>query len=182
MGGQRGSWQRQGEEQGRWERFPHSRRSSACDGKSHRLPAGPETEAVVSALGTGLRHEADLGDLGIHWPALTQTFSAKHCVLLSRMETRKRRRRTRTSSSGAACCTPGPRLGHATTKVGASLGSETLSGIVCGGLAAVKVLRRSPRGSAICFSGGTRASCCGSTTMQSQPGDMDACVPHTAKS
>ena len=66
--GKWGSWQRQGEEQGRCARFPHSRRSSACDGKSHPIPAGPETEAVVSALATGLRHEADLGDLGIHWP------------------------------------------------------------------------------------------------------------------
>ena len=68
MEGQRGIWQRQGEEQGRWERFPLSRRSAACDGKPRHLPAGPETEAVVSALAAGLRLEADLGDVGIHWP------------------------------------------------------------------------------------------------------------------
>ena len=50
-----------------WERCPLSRRSSACDGKPRHLPAGPEKEAVASALAADLRHEANLVDLGIHW-------------------------------------------------------------------------------------------------------------------
>ena len=55
---------RQGEEQGRWERFSRSRQST----QPRRLSAGAETEAVVSAHATRMRHEADLGDLGLHWP------------------------------------------------------------------------------------------------------------------
>ena len=50
---------RQGEEQGPW---------GSCGGKSGRLPAEAETEAVVSALATCVRHESDLVCIGINWP------------------------------------------------------------------------------------------------------------------